>query len=277
MKVIDNSAQSEKSHPTNVLGGMIGSIKLGRGLPADVQAQEVVVRAMEKILDNSYVLLRNVSLEGVDAPIPLILVGPPGVQAIYASATRGVYRAKGDEWEQMDERHENYRPALPNLIVQSQKVAEFIRDFLDSHGSHPPFVDPVLVFTDPGVHIEMSHPDVRIVLIDALDRFIATILRSQSYMEKEEIQQIVDLLAKPQEASAPVSPFPDRDAFSFQEPVTTGKRSPSRLDNLPRGERAVQEINKIPFSNRQWFALGCLVIVNILIIIGLVIFILVSR
>jgi hypothetical protein len=276
MKVIDNSAQSDKSRSAAVLGGVIDTLKSARGMPSDAQAQEVVIKSMEKFLDSQYVLVRNVSLEGLEGIIALVLVGPPGVQIIYASSARGVYRARGDEWDQMDEHRESYKPAIPNLIVQSQKVADAVKEYLDSNDIHPAYIDPVLIFADPGVHIEMAHPDVRIVLIDALDRFMATLARSDSYLEKEDVQKIVDLLGKPLVAGEPASPFPERDSFSFQEP-SVRSRAPSRLDTLPRGERAVKEINKIPFSNRQWYALGCLVILNLLIITGLVIYIVLSR
>jgi len=275
MKVIENTSQSQKSQPSNVLGGMIGSLKLGRATPQEIQAQQAVISLLDKALDNRYFLLRNVSLAEQEAPIPMILVGPPGVKAILPNALRGVYRAKVDEWEQMDTQRQSYKPAVPNLIIQTEQMAQAVEEHLKAQNIHPPSIEPVLVFTDTGVHIEMARPAVRIVLIDAIDRFITGLLQAPNLLTKEEIQQIADCLAKSlgiEERSL----YPERDAFSFSDESAPRSKGPSIADRLPRGERAVTTLNKIPLSNRQWLVLGCLITINILILIAAVVYILFS-
>jgi Nuclease-related domain len=275
MKIIENTSQSQKSQPANVLGGMIGSLKLGRSTPQEIQAQQAVISMLEKALDNRYFLLRNVSLAEQEAPIPMILVGPPGVIAILPVALRGVYRAKVDEWVQLDTQRQSYKPATPNLIIQTEQMAQAVEEHLKAQNIHPPSVEPVLVFTDTGIHIEMARPVVRIVLIDAIDRFIAGLLQAPAFLPKEEVQQITDCLAKVlgiEERSL----YPERDAFSFSDESTPRSKGPTIVDRLPRGERAVTTLNKIPLSNRQWLVLGCLMAINILILIAVVVFILFS-
>jgi hypothetical protein len=70
------------------------------------------------------------------------------------------------------------------------------------------------------------------------------------------------------------SPYPERDAFSFSE--DEGSSEASVLDRIPRGEGVVKALNKIPFSGRQWVLLGCLVVINIAILIAFVVLVLMT-
>jgi hypothetical protein len=276
MKIIENTSQSQKNQASNVLGGVIGSLRLGRATPQEMQAQQAVISVLEKVMDNRHFLLRNLSLPEQETPIPLILVGPPGIKVIYPISLRGVYRAKVDEWEQLDTQRQIYRPATPNLIVQAQQMAQAVEEHLKAQNIDPPSVEPTLVFTDTGVHIEMARPAVRIVLIDAIDRFTAGLLQAPALLSKEEVQQTTDCLAKSLGIDEDRSLYPERDAFSFTDESASQSKGPTIVDRLPRGERAVTTLNKIPLSNRQWLVLGCLVTINILILIAAVAFILFS-
>lgn len=275
MKVIDSTSQSSKSQTPSMLSGMIESIKLGR-TSLDIQSQEAVIAALEKVLDHRYFMLRSVTLGDLVEPIPLVLVGPHGVTALFPNASRGVYRAKGDDWEQMDDSRDIYRPALTNLIIEAQQMAYAVETYLKSNMDRGPSVEPTLVFTDPGIHIDMARPSVRIVMLDAIERFTASIQQQQFNLDRDEIETIVNLLARSIGVILDESPFPERDAFSFVDETETQSKIPEIVDRIPRGEGAVNTLNKIPFSNRQWLVLGLLVVVNILILTALVLFILFS-
>lgn len=275
MKVIDSTSQASKSQTPSMLSGMIESIKLGR-TSLDIQSQEAVIAALEKVLDNRYFMLRSVVLNDIEEPVPLILAGPHGVTAIFPNASRGVYRAKGDDWEQMDDSRDIYRPALTNLIIGTQQMAYAVETYLKSKMDRAPSVEPTLVFTDPGIHIEMARPSVRIVMLDAIDRFTASLLQQQFNLDRDEVETIVDILARSIGVVLDESPFPERDAFSFPDESEKQSKIPDIVDRIPRGEGAVKTLNKIPFNNRQWLVLGLLVVVNILILTALVLFILFS-
>jgi len=276
MKILESTSQSQKSQPASVLGGMIGSLKVGRATPQEIQSQQAVISMLEKVLDNRYFLLRNVSLAEQEIPIPLILIGPPGVKVILPIGLRGVYRARVDEWEQLDTQRQSYKPAAPNLIVQTEQMAQAVKEHLKAQNIYTGSVEAVLAFTDTGVHIEMSRPAVRIVLIDAMDRFIAGLLQAPPLLDKEEVQQTTDCLARSLGIDEERSLYPERDAFSFSDESAPQSKGPTIADRLPRGERAVTSLNKIPLSNRQWIVLGCLIAVNIIILIAAVVFILFS-
>ncbi len=274
MRIVERS--TPKGSPAEGLGGVIGTFRLGRAAGAESQAQEAIISALGRTLDNRFTLVRNFELKEHQALAPLILIGPPGVWVILPVTLRGVYRARFDEWEQLDELRQSFRPATPNLLIQAQQAAEEIQAFLSAEGYRPDSVEAVLVFTDPGVHVEMAKPAVRIVLIDALDRFSASLLQGPPYQDREAVQAMVNAFAKTLQMSPEATPFPERDAFSLVDVPEQRRKLPEFVERLPRGEKAVSALNKIPFSTRQWYVLGCLLILNILILVAFVVFILIS-
>jgi hypothetical protein len=275
MKVIDNPKTQGKSSSAKPLDDLVSTLRFGKTWSTDMHAQASVIALLDKSLDNRYIMLRNVQLEGLDIPIPLVLVGPTGVRVLYPSASRGVYRAKGEIWEQMDDRSRMYRAAAPNLLTRTELMARAVAAFLTSREVPLPEIEPILMFSDPGTHVESVRPSVRIVLVDGLERFIGGMLQSRSYLDKIEVQKIVDLLTRLSGIDPDASPYPERDAFSFSD-----EDKPSRLstltDSLPRGEGVVSSLNKIPFSNRQWGLLGCMAVFNILLLVAFVILILLT-
>jgi hypothetical protein len=274
MRVIDNpKVSAEKASTSGRLDNVLGSLGLGQGSYQELQAQEELVARLEKVLDNRFVLLRNATLEGLDFPIPMLLLGPPGVKLIYPCAARGVFRAKGDTLEFMDEDYKAFRNASPNLLTRAASMAEKVSAYLTANNPAPVDVEPFLYFSDPGTHVEAVRPTVRILPVDGLERFVAGLLQSRAYFEKEEVQKLVDLLRKFIDvAERQMSPFSERDAFSFADEERFGQSSV--LDRMPRGEGVVKTLNKIPFSGRQWALLGCIVVINIAILIAFLVLVL---
>lgn len=273
MKIIEKS--SKKSQPAEGRGAGLGSLRLGRGMGGELQAQETIISMLGRLLDNRFALVRNVELPDTQVIIPMLLIGPPGVKVLLPVGLRGVYRARLDEWEQLDELRQNFKPATPNLLIHAQQLEEAVQAFLKAHSYRPSSVEAVLIFTDPGVYVEMVKPAVRIVLIDALERFIAGLLQSPPYQDKGEVQAIVDVFTRILEAPGEASPVPEQDVFSLVEERPRSKL-PELVTRLPRGDKAVSALNKIPFTTRQWYLLGCLLIVNIVILLAFVVFILIS-
>ncbi len=275
MKVIDNPKVSEKPSSPGKLDTMLGSLGLGRNLPPEQQAQEDLIAHLEKALDNRFVMLRNVTLEGLELPIPMVLVGPPGVRVIYPHAARGVFQVKGEVLEYMDDRYQTYRTVTPNLLTRAKLMAQAVTEFINARHPAPVEAEPVLFFSDPGTHVDSVRPVVRIVQADGLDHLAAGLLQSRVYLEKDEVQKVVDyFLTSMGISERQLSPFPERDAFSFAD--DTGPDKPSLADRLPRGEGLVSTLNKIPFSRRQWYLLGCMVVVNIIVLIAFVVLVLLT-
>jgi hypothetical protein len=274
MKVVGESAQADKSRLPEPLARLVETLKYDREWLKDTRAQEIVVGALNKLLDNHYVLIRNATLEGLELPIPLILVGPPGVWVLYPSALRGIYRANGAEWEEMNDRRKRYIPSRPNIINRASLIGTAVETYLSEHGFSQYKIEPVIVFTDPGTHVESVNPSARIVLMDALDRFVTNLMKSALIISWKETQILVNLLSKGAIIAEEESLEPNRDAFSFideREPV----RFPEVSIPLPHDEKVVKAFKKVPFTNRQLLFLGCMIIVNILLLVGFVVLILI--
>jgi len=276
MKVIDCSSTEDRMRPSNPVNRWLLKLRFGSTWLRDMESQEAVITSLQKLLDNKYYMLRNVQLAGLEIPIPLILIGPPGVRILYTSASRGVFRAKGDVWEELDDYKQVFRQTRPNLMARASLMARAIDTHLVAKGVQSAPVEPTLFFTDPGTHVELVRPAVRIVLMDALERYVAGLVQGRAFLSQEDIEEIVnsfDCVKEVLERSRAVSL--QHDAFSFTDEATSQRVSasfaqPTILD------QAIEKLNKIPFSNRQWFLLIFMVIVNILLLAAFVVLILLT-
>ena len=269
MRVINLSTPSITESRPNVTNAVRKIFKV-EDPKTDPVAEKAVIDTFQRIFDNQYVVLRSVPLNDPETPIPMVLVGPSGVRMIYPRSIKGVYRAKEDAWEELDDRTQKFKIARPNLLQRGQMMAKEIEAFLVARNFEVGIVEPVLVFSDPGVHVDTIRPIVRIVQADALDRFGAGLVQSPAFLEKETIQRIVNALGGEQLAArqAAKTAAVMQDAFSFQDvPIKKAHNTP---DVLYQSSEAPLFKN-IPFNKRQ-----LIVLVNIIILSAFVFLILLT-
>jgi hypothetical protein len=269
MKVIDLTLDQEK-RPAGLLGQVSTSLKPGKPHSEDAVAQERMIASLQKSLGNQYVLLRQARLEGLEIPIPFILIGPPGVRVGVVSGLRGIFRAREDSWEKLDERQQKYRPASPNLLTRTLLMARSVQAFLANQGCPSTEIEPVLFFSDPGIHVEVVKSAVRLVMADAVDRFVAGLIQSRIHLNQEEIDHVVQLLAG--KGNVEHTPQVDVDAFSYSDPVKP--RQPSNLERaVAAGEQGfLTRITRLPFTSRQWMMIGVIIFISILLLAAFVLF-----
>lgn len=273
MKIIDNTVEEESTQRKT---GFFDLSRLGIGSNSaneDLEAQEFVVNALNKVLDNQFTLLRNITLRGPDIPIPLILLGPSGIQVVYASTAKGVYRAKEGVWEKLDDRSQRFQIDRPNLLERTLLMSQALDTYLENEKLRSAVVDPVLFFSDPGIHIDSTRPIVRVLMADALDRYIAGLVTTSPILDQETVQQIVKTLTRDlDQKGAENQPAVEKDAFSFMElPEENRTRKKVVVD---RSEPSL--FQNIPFTKRQWLVIAFLVAVNIIILIGFILFVLMN-
>jgi hypothetical protein len=274
MKVIENTEVEV------IPQGKTGFFDLSRFKPGsssvkeNEEAQDYVVNALNKVLDNQFVLLRNITLEGPNIPLPLILLGPAGIQVIYASTAKGVYRAKESVWEKLDDRTQHFQMDRPNLLERTMLMGRALDTYLANQKLELPAVEPVLFFSDPGIHIDATRPVVRVLMADALDRYIAGLVTTRSFVDQDTIQRVVKILTRGLDQKGVEGQMViERDAFSFLDLPEEGAQVRKKVF-VDRSEPSV--FQNIPFSKRQWLLIILLVVVNIVILTGLVIFVLMS-
>jgi hypothetical protein len=273
MKIIDFSREVDQGRAASVIGRLFATLKAGRTTP-EAKAQENLAASLEPLLDNRYTLIRQTRLQGLDIPIPLVLVGPTGAYVLYPCMQRGFFRIRVDTWEQLDDGQDRFRPVKPNILTRTTLMARAVAAFLMAEHQPLPEVEPVVVFTNPGTHAELIKPALRIVMVDGINRFVSAIHQSREYLDKSSVQKIVDLLCESTQPGYSLRRNRTvEDAFSLKDPTQRAQVS-DLVDKLPRGERVVKTLNKIPFSTGQWILLSLLVIVNIVILVGFVLLIL---
>jgi hypothetical protein len=274
MKVIDSAENEVTAQSKSSFLDLSRLKRRGSAVKENEEAQDYIVNALNRVLDNQFVLLRNITLKGPGIPIPLILVGPAGIQVIYASTAKGVYRAKEGVWEKLDDRTQHFQIDRPNLLERTMLMARALDTYMANQKLELPAVEPVLFFSDPGIHIDTTRPIVRVLMADALDRYIAGLVTSHSFMDADTVQKVVKLLTRDlDQAALEGRTVIERDAFSFLDLPEEGAQVRKKVV-VDRSEPPV--FQSIPFSKRQWLLIILLVVVNIIILTGLVIFVLMS-
>lgn len=216
MKIIDQTPFFNENGEISLMDRVKAGMKFGGAWVAETQAQKTVVAVLEKTLDKSYILLRNVIPQGLEASIPLILVGPTGVFVIYATHLTGTFRAKGDQWGTIS--GSTFKPEKPNLLTRAERMARAVQVLLQRKGLlELTGVDPILLCVDPGMHVDSLRPIVRIVMRDALERFAISVSQARTSLSPEAVRDVAAYLLNQPRAPAA---GPAEAAFTPDE--TTG-------------------------------------------------------
>ncbi len=234
---------------------------------------EQIQRVLGGVLDHNHTLIHNVNLEGGAIQAPIAVVGLSGVTLVYLDQRRGVYRAKGDEWEQLDERRNQYRAVSPNPLQAAKAQADRLRAYLSEQGFAQVIVQAVIVFTETGIHIDSEPGEVRLIYLEGFPRFAAGLGRAQPTLTVDEVRALVPILA-PYTLEEALASREIQDEFSFREEKPPQVQIPQIEVPLPSDEKLVRAIHKVPFSKRQLVIIGILVVLNLLVLIALVLVVL---
>jgi len=306
MKVIDQTPFFKADGKISMLDQAKATMKLGATWVQETQAQTGVMAALERGLDKRFTLLRNVTLPGLDISIPFILVGPTGVYAMYVTALRGMYRAKGDLWGTLS--GNTFKPSAVNLMTRIARMARAVQVYLQRQGYEGAgMVDSALLCADPGMHVDSVRPIVRVVQSDALERFAVSIGQARETISPGAVAEVVNRIQNPRPAKAagqaegipavapaaavtpeeepyvPAFALPGEQPATFASPVDAGglgfefKEDAEQIDETPFGEpvpppvQAKVQVQKTRrgFSKKQWVVLILFAVVEC---IALVIF-----
>lgn len=260
MKVFDLTPQPVNTGIAGQLKERLGSLaKLNNPQAADQNAQETVIATLDKLLDRRYVMLRNVHLEALDIPIPLILMGPTCFCVINASGIKGIFQAKNDVWAEMNRTTRKYQPSKENILKRTVLLTQAVDTYLTrTQHPHPP-IQPVLVFADSGAHVDTARPVVRVVLSDAIERLGVSLAQEREILKPEDIQALLSLFSKH-------DPLKERedlaaramDISSFAEPVAPAPKKSPRLEALQKAD----PLAKVKLSKKQSRQLRLVVIIE---------------
>jgi len=277
MKLIDHSPLESSA------GGVLKKfqtsvqdvLKLGAS-DAELKAQESFTQQLGRTLDNRFTLLKNIRLEGSAAPIPMVLVGPPGILVINASADEGVYRAKGDSWLIMDDRTNQYKTASKNLVIETLSYSDAVDKFFIQAEMQLPEPLPILYMAHPGVHIDSNQPSVRIVRMDGVERLASGIIQGEAVLDAVQLQNIVDRLVKASEENQPaanVEPSQEdvTDVWREEPEAAPAKSAKPIIDfDLPPA------LENLGLTKNQVLLLAAMGIVEVILVLVFIFFVLLT-
>jgi hypothetical protein len=245
MRIIDRTPLVEADGSINAFNRIKGTLQYGFSWYPDLQAQQRAIAVFEKQLGKRFTLIRNLTLGKSNITVPFILIGPPGVQVVYVTHLQGTYRAKGDAWGSVS--GGNYKEAGINLLKRTSQLSKAVQVYLGRNGfKMPDGIEPILLSTNPALHITSVRPIIRIVMSDAINRFVAALAQEPPVMRLEVVHKIAEALVNPRPPKPPpqakkevpaqdFSPSAPADMeeidFAFEESVPAG--SPTDAPTKP--------------------------------------------
>jgi hypothetical protein len=221
MKLIDQTPLQDENGQVSPVQRLQGTLKYGFDWYPELEAQKAVLAHLSRVLGKGFTVIRNQTLGSSGITIPLVIVGPAGVYAAHVTHLHGTYQAKGEGWGQMFGL--NYKPSRVNLITRTQLLARALQAFIERQGVKlPKSVEPIILAANPGLHVETIQPAVRIILVDALERWGAILEGAAPVLSVEAAHEFADRIVNPRPPkkeepaeAAPIAPdIYQRDAES---------------------------------------------------------------
>jgi hypothetical protein len=208
-----------------------GTLKYGPNWYPEMQAQKRVMAQLDRLLEKGFVLIRNFTLPDSEVIVPFILVGPQGISVIYVTHLKGVYEAKGDQWNRVDNGRSLAAPV--NLLNRVVRLARATQIYLDRQKiTLMSVVEPVLIAADPGLQIDSMRPVARVVMSDAIKQFAGGLVQGRPALRPEQVSDMADRILTPRKVEAqptPLSPF-SPELAAPQVPETAPARARAIFD-----------------------------------------------
>jgi hypothetical protein len=196
MKVIERSPIGGDGGPNSIIDRVKGIWQFGLAWDRDNQAQSELINILSRAFDNTYTMIRNVPLPGFSLPVPLVLIGEKGVRTFYASGVKGIFRVKGDNWYRLAENDRRYKLDRPNLVRRTELMSRAIIDYLEKNNIYLDEAEAVLFFAQPGVHVDAPESPVRLLQIDGVNHYAASLKDEKAVLNTMEIHHIIEVLSK---------------------------------------------------------------------------------
>jgi hypothetical protein len=205
MKLIDQTPLQNEQGEIGIIQRLQGTLKYGLEWYPELEAQKVVIAHLTRVLGKGYTAIRNQTLGASGIIVPLSLVGPAGIYAIYVTNLHGTYQAKGDSWGQVF--GINFQPARVNILTRTRLLARALQAFIEHQGVKlPKPVEPVILAANPGLQIESLQPVVRVVMADALERWGASLETAAPVFTLETAHELADRIVNPRPAKKEEKP-----------------------------------------------------------------------
>ena len=276
MKVIDQSDFRDEDGVISLENRIRGSLRYGLSWFGEMQAQDYTTHRLDRSLGEDHTLLRNVVIPGTTFLIPMVLLSPQGVRVLNPTSIRGVYRAKGEEWQAFSSRTRRFQRASTNPQAETVRMAQVIHHYFRELGYDLPEVEAVMVFTNPRTHIDQARPRARIVQTDAIEHFAANLMKFPPIMDADDVNELTEALINP--TMHEPEELPEVVADMAFEPVS--EPTPTPAFTVDASEFYVSEpermemplfitswLERFPLSKSQWILIGSMAFFEFIIIL----------
>lgn len=196
MKLIDQTPLQDENGEIGIVQRVQGTLQYGFEWYPQLEAQKAVLAHLSRVLGKGFTVIRNQTLGASGITVPLALVGPAGIYAVHVTHLRGTYQARGESWGQVF--GVNFKPARTNLMTRAQLLARALQAFIERQGVKlPKPVEPVILAANPDMHIESLQPAVRIILVDALERWGASLEGAAPVFTLETAHELAERIVNP--------------------------------------------------------------------------------
>ncbi|MCP4139923.1 MAG: hypothetical protein GY755_06480 [Chloroflexi bacterium] len=274
MRIIDKTPLINEDGSISFINRVKGTLEHGFSWYPDLQAQQKAINILDKQLGKNFTLIRNHALENSKIIIPIILIGPPGIQAIFVTHVNGSFRAKNDAWGTVS--GGSFKEASINLLKRIHQLGKALdvylkkKDFELSQG-----VEPILLSVNSALHVSSVRPIVRIILSDAVERFASSLAQEPPVMSVEDVHKIAEEIVNPRPPKAPEAQLReenmDGNDFAFDENASASpKPAPQKRRKAPAPAKKTST-DYFGMTGKQLAVIG---VMGLMVICLLVLFIL---
>jgi len=196
MRIIDKTKEQDEGGNINLFARIQGTLKYGLNWYPELEAQKVVITQLDRLIEKSFVLIRNFTLPGIEIVIPVILLGPGSISVIFVTPIKGHFEAKGREWNVVN--NKSYSPASRNVVDILFKLTQAFKKYLEINKIQVDVpIESVLIASNPGAQIDSLRPAARIVRSDAIKQFASTLLQEPPIVRADSIYALADKIIDP--------------------------------------------------------------------------------
>jgi hypothetical protein len=211
MKLIDHTPYLNEKGELSPWHKILGMMRFGDFWVDEIKAQKAIIEELDRSLAPGYTLLRNIQLPGSKVLFPLVLVGPAGIFMMTVTTMKGRYHAIEGSWQV--ESKGATKPARPNLLNETSKMAKAIQNYLERFGVKKGLVEGVLIAANLSMYIEKINPIVRIVMRDTVSLFTDDLNKAEGVLDSSSASRIADVLAENLPAPQAELEIPLREGF----------------------------------------------------------------
>jgi hypothetical protein len=143
-----------------------------------IEGEKQVINTLAT-LDDQYYLINDVKFPNDIGNIDHVVLGPNGIFAVETKNFSGEILCNGDAWSRLHRSRKRYD--LGNPSGQARYNAKIVRKLIGSLPSLKEskiWVDPIVVFTDPNVNLDIKNTETAILKISGL---VDCILKHDKY------------------------------------------------------------------------------------------------